>query len=326
MRLFARFLPLLLSATLAHGYGPEHHQSLTFLAAKAVNRCLEGTEIDRLSALQVRYLVRANVALADRSFVSRMFRWNYYNRSDGAEHSVWGVIDTRLHEHFNELLLRLEERGDSPKGYADLGRIVSYVQDVTTPSRAVPVFSNRWWRFSFSDRFDSFPVDLEAVEAAIDGSCPFVLAASRDFDEILADAAGDTLTAVQAPIFGLPVTWEAYWELADDGEDFGEYGRAGNSFGREVVFRCGEEERCVLLDNDPLYQGFAQQRHVTAVLATMRALILFQRSRLAATQGSAEQPIPADPAPAPSTVERVEIPPAGDDSEAGVADPAAQTP
>ena len=278
MKAYCRCLLLLscLSAAPAYGYAPDQHQALTFIAARAVNACLEEAGSPRLTALQVRYVVRANVALADRSLFVRMFRWNYYNRADAGERSLLGVIDTRLHEHFNALVRRVNTREKQAQRYADMGRVVSYLQDVTTPSRAVPVYSNRFWRFSFSDRFDHFPVDGEAVAAAVAGRCAEVLSAAPDLDQVLAESATSTLNAVQAPILGLPATWESFWRLAEEKQDFGEYGAAGNNFGRETVFRCGQEDRCVLLESDPLYRSFAQERHVAAVVATMRALVIMQ--------------------------------------------------
>ena len=75
---------------------------------------------------------------------------------------------------------------------------------------------------------------------------------------------------------GMPTTWEAFWTLGAPGE-FGEYGDAGNNFGRPTRFNCGEAERCVLLKDDPLYAAFALERHVAAVRATMAAMLLAQR-------------------------------------------------
>ncbi len=37
-------------------------------------------------------------------------------------------------------------------------------------------------------------------------------------------------------------------------------------------------QRCLLLEDDPLYHDFAAQRHVAAVYATMRAIALLQAS------------------------------------------------
>ncbi len=69
-----------------------------------------------------------------------------------------------------------------------------------------------------------------------------------------------------------------FWELNDDPENFGEYGPAGNNFGRATEFRCQSDDRCVLLNDDPLYAEFARQRHASAVRGTLGAMLLVQRA------------------------------------------------
>ena len=63
--------------------------------------------------------------------------------------------------------------------------------------------------------------------------CATLLASpDQPVEEVLRDTAAATLRAVQRRIDSLPMTWQAFWKLADDPEQFGEYGRAGNNFGR----------------------------------------------------------------------------------------------
>ena len=174
-----------------------------------------------------------------------------------------------------KIIASLGAAGSVAEQYRSLGKLVNYVQDVTSPARSVPVYTARFWRFNLADRFDSYPVDEKAVEAAIRTNCDY-LHASSDYLEILAQAASNTLDAVQGPMTGMPVSWETFWKLSDDENGFGEYGPAGNNFGRKSEFRCGEAERCVLLDDDPLYADFALQRHIAAVVGTMRAMKVFQ--------------------------------------------------
>ena len=263
----------------ALAYDGRIHQDLTFLAAKHFNRCAGDTEIPPLTPLQIRYLAKTNVGLADRNAFARMFNWRYYDRGAEAEHSVMWAIDTRFHEHFNEILARMEKADSMGKLYSEVGRIINYVQLVSSPPHTVPVFTSRFWRFSFSDRFDGYPVDVEAVAQAIGDDCSF-LAAEEDYAGVLRSAAVDTIEAVRSPIAGMPATWEAFWELAEDPEKFGEYGPAGNSFGRKTEFRCGQQQRCVLLRDDPLYAAFAAQRHAAAVKGTLSAMLIVQRAQI----------------------------------------------
>ena len=259
----------------AWAYEPNIHQQLTFIAARQFNQCVvDHPEYERLSALDARFMANANVAQADANAFVRMFRWNYYNRHDQSNRSVMGVIDTRFHRRFDELSQVVHD-GDRRKQLRNLGRIVNYIQDVTSPPHAVPVYTARWWRWSFSDRFNRFAVDTQRVEQLVETACAFVVLPPPDYATILVDAANDTLTSVQSQVFGFPTTWEAYWKLASSADQFGEYGPAGNQFGQRANFRCGDQ-RCLLLKNDPLYQDFATDRHVAAVIATMQALTLLQ--------------------------------------------------
>lgn len=269
---------LLLPASPLLAYEGSEHQFMTFLAAKQFNRCVEGTDIPPLTPLQVRYIARANSSLVERSIFARMFNWRYYNRADQSEQSVMWLLDTRFHEHYNELTERLDSEDDQVAAYQDLGRVLSYVQLVTSPAKVVPVYSARFWRLSFSDRFDGFPVDEESLAAAAEGDCSFLESPRETYTQVLSDVAGRTMAAVDSPIGGLPAQWTAFWKPSDEPDGFGEYGPAGNSFGRRTDFRCAGGERCVLLRDDPLYAEFALARHLDAIQGTQAALLVMQMS------------------------------------------------
>ena len=66
------------------------HQQLTFLAAKQLSRCDQTSELQPLSALDTRYVVRANIAQADSNVFWRMFRWNYYTVTPPKAVPLWG--------------------------------------------------------------------------------------------------------------------------------------------------------------------------------------------------------------------------------------------
>ena len=284
-RLAAAWLRRAVSVTVLLGSGgvaafeTADHQFMTFLDAKQFNRCVEGTEIPPLTPLQVRYMARANTGLIDRSLFARMFNWRYYDRAGQSEQSVMWLVDTRFHDHYNELSGRLSNDADPVDAYQDLGRILSYVQLVSSPARVVPVYTARFWRFSFSDRFDSYRLDEAALTAAIEGDCRFLGEPFGGYQEILGAVANRTMAAVRSPIDGLPAAWTAFWMPSEDPGSFGDYGPAGNSFGRRTEFRCGSDQRCVLLNDDPLYLEFALERHLDAVRGTLSAILLMQLDR-----------------------------------------------
>lgn len=267
---------LLLASQAVWAYDGKDHQFLTFLAAKQFNRCVEGTDTPPLTPLQVRYMARANASLVERSMIARMFNWRYYDQSDHSEHSFLWLVDTRFHGHYQDLSARLQNAEGTVEAYQDLGRLVSYVQMVTSPARAVPVYVARFWRFSFSDRFDGYPLDEVALTAAVEGDCAFLDAQDDSYDAVLTETANRTLAAVREPIDGLPASWTAFWMPSRDPGSFGDYGPAGNAFGKRTEFRCGNGQRCVLLQDDPLYRDFARARHLDAVRGTQAAMLIMQ--------------------------------------------------
>ena len=267
---------LIIAAGRSFAYEPSIHRKLTFVAAKQLKRCLADQAVPGLNALQVRNIAEANTRQADTNLFVRLFRWNYYDRSGVGDRDILWVIDTRFHEHFDEVVRRMDAAPEASARYRDLGRIVGYVQDVTSPPHVVPVYATRWWRLALKDRFDRYPVDEEGVTALVAQSCDAALKPARDYHVVLDETARDTLAAVRQTIDGLSVSWEAFWRPHKNPGRFGSYGPAGNNFGRGTRFPCGQPEKCVLLRDDPLYADFALQRHAAAVVASMRAMLLAQ--------------------------------------------------
>jgi hypothetical protein len=259
------------------------------------NSCVQGTPVPRITPLQVRYIAKANVARVEAGWYRRMWRWNYYDRSGQSEKSFMWVVGTRMHTHFNDLERELRKADSDSERFSTLGEVVSYLEDMTSPAHVVPVYFGRWWRLSFNDRFNTFPVDAEAVEASMVGDCAWLDAPPVPIHKLLSESASDTLLAVQRSIDGMPASWQKFWHLAENPDEFGEYGPAGNNFGRKTEFRCGEQG-CVLLDDDPRYKAFALARHRRAVAVTAAAIYLVQAARLpAADVLTAEAPVEAAP-------------------------------
>lgn len=267
----------------AVAYEGAQHQELTFMAARYFNACIDEGRLKAtaLTPLQVRYIAKTNRRQAQGNFFGRMFNWDYYDPADQRTASFLWFIDTRFHRHFNEVTRRLASPRSQAAFFSDLGRIANYVQDVTSPAQTVPVYTGRFWRFSFGDRFNDFRIYQEPVRARLDGVCDLVRAMPERYESILTTTAGRTLAALQQPLDGMPTTWQAFWRPDPDPRKFGDYGPAGNNFGRSVQFRCGSDgqrQNCVLLEDDPLYRAFAADRHAQAVVATMQVFLLAQRS------------------------------------------------
>jgi len=263
---------LLFCGSFAHGYPAATHQTFSFLAAKLFNQCAERSGDTPLTAMQVRYLARATVEMTDRSAPLRIFRWNYYAPQDFSGRVLGGLVDTRFNGNYERLVAALDEPGTEVERLEAHGAVNFYLHHVTTPQRVVPVYTNRLWRMSFSDRFDAVLPDEERILAALGDPCAVIRDASPDMRGLLHVLAEETRARVRESIPGMQVTWEVFWEFAKEDGAFGEYGPAGNNFGREVEFDCGDEGRCVLLDDDPLYLDFVAARHAAAVSATLQLL------------------------------------------------------
>lgn len=268
-----------LAAGAAAPYEGVTHEQITFIAARQFNACV-GVDMPRLTPLEARYIARANADQADRNFWRRLFRWNYYGRGGASGRLLW-TIETRMNRHYADLVDHLGEEEGLPERFSNLGRVVNYLQDATTPAHVVPVYTGRWWRLNVTDRFNAFPVDVEGLVAAVANDCTALRGADVSFEQLLANTAERTIAAVQEVIPGMPVGWEAFWEFGHDVDAFGQYGVAGNSFGRRTDFACGtlsdgSPRTCVLLENDPLYLDFARARHLDAVHSTIAAMALLR--------------------------------------------------
>lgn len=279
----AALLPILLLAGVAQGYEGLLHQELTFLAARYFNACIDEGRLAAipLTPLQVRYVAKTNRRQSQGNFFGRMFRWDYYEPAGQSTPALLWLVETRFHRHFREISERLAAPRSQAAFFSDLGRVVNYVQQVTSPAQTVPVYTGRFWRFSLNDRFNTFPIDADAVRSRLAGVCDQVRALPATYEAILQLTAERTLAAIDQPLTGMPASWTAFWQPDDEPGNFGEYGPAGNNFGRSVQFRCGpktQQERCVLLEDDPIYQEFATDRHTQAVVATMQVMLLAQQS------------------------------------------------
>ena len=275
-------LVLLLLSRAAWAYPEETLQTLTFTAAKAFNRCVEGTAMPRLSALQVRNLVLGNVAEGEAGVLRRATRWGYYDRAEGEEDRRWlWLVSTRLHDRFEDRAAKvlMQDGVRATLRYEDLGSVLYYLQRVTIPANVVPIFHPRPWRWPSGDRFTDYPVDEARLSTAGEALCEALGETPKGltFDALLEETAEATLDALRQPIADMQSPWYAFWELGEPGR-FGRYGEAGNRFGRAATFPCGTD-RCQLLDDDPIYAAFAAAQHRLALLATMRGILLLQRDR-----------------------------------------------
>lgn len=295
--LVALLITVLLWPLSSEAYRAQTLQDLTFLAAKRFNRCVEGTPVPRLSALQVRNLVRGNLAEADSSWFRNAMRWRFYDRSEQDARRVLWSIDTRFHDRFDAVAERVlaDDTPDSDR-YGALGVVIHYLQAVTIPANVVPIFHPRPWRWPAGDRFSQYPLNVDEFAGELGDLCPEVLSTPGDenFQTLLDRTAAATMAAIRAPIADMDATWQTFFREGEPGQ-FGSYGAAGNSFGRAARFPCGDDE-CLLLDDDPIYREFARIQHRLALIGSMRSMLVLQRrlALLGPAPGPLIGPSPAD--------------------------------
>jgi hypothetical protein len=272
---------------LALAYDASVHQSLTFLAAKQLQRCLPA-DAQPFTALEVRAIAASAADEVGGGTFGRPFRWQYHDPIEREEGWLDLAVSTRLNAAFAADLERLARRPVRERGLRVLGRVVGRIQLVTAPVRALPVFAPRFWRGNLTDRFEQYPVRESILEARLAEFCSELSPPLPDLGALLAQTAAETRGAVDRPLGGFPATWRSFWTPAETLGDFGSYGPAGNSFGRYVEFPCGKSplNRCVLITDDPAYTAFADDRHLAAVRATARAMVYFAGDQPPRASGS----------------------------------------
>lgn len=269
-------LAVLLAAA-AWGYPPERHQRLTFLAAREFNRCNVDQQVEPITALQIRYVAGGAVTESE-SLLGKLFRWRVFTPQKEDGRILW-LLETRVHRRFVRAVENYREAANSAERYKALGVIVFYLQLMTSPPHVVPVFQGRLWLGQLDDAFNRYRVDPEQVGVALGEGCPDPdVAGTLEFTELLRRTAMGTRAALRQPIADFGVDWQVFWEMNADPGEFGSYGPAGNNFGDDTDFPC-DQDRCVLLQDDPIYQAFAAERHAEAVRVTALAIWAAQQRR-----------------------------------------------
>lgn len=281
------WLVLVAAAPATLGYVSDTRQQLTFLAARQFNHCVDGTSVPQLTALEVRNLVRGNLAESDAGWWHDVTHWGFYDRRNQETHELLlGQVETRMHARYESLarqVVAAPEQVRDLERFELLGSSVHFLQGVTVPANVVPVFHPRPWRLGGTDRFTVYPPDRETLAAELSQLCDVLLGtpASENLITLLDRTAAVTIANIRAPIADMEATWHSFWEEAEPGA-FGDYGPAGNRFGLRTEFPCGDSQ-CALMDDDPIYREFALRQHRLAALSTMRAILILQRFRVDTT-------------------------------------------
>ncbi len=308
----------------AFSYSKKNHTLITALAVEAYNRCGEKMNprpgwFKTIDPLQKKRLLFGSIA-DDEDLSGKLKRWHFYDREGTlGRHSSIGfpglnllIKETSLHARFDQLEITADKQTDfvgakrAWRIFDTLGKIVHYIQDVTVPAHVIPIF-HPGKTLPLADQFDNYPFQITFYSVQ-EGSPPkatddffkdfedrvgcSVLLKSSDhsFNAILDDAAGRTYRMLDHKIQGTERTWAGtFWETTVNERGFGNYGLAGNHFGKKKNCLKWEHHekgdggfgsaRCddwLILDQS-VYDQFSSRQHMSAIEGTMRALRLLQQ-------------------------------------------------
>jgi len=215
--------------------------------------------------------------------------WHHYYRPDGPLPSpVREGADARVRMLWDEALEAARE-GDLPRAWDRAGHLAHHLQDVGSPPHVVPVTHGA------SDGFEDWGLRYSLARMRAREVAPMSGADAQRAHAL------ETLEAVRTQALraddGEAIPWSAFWAEARDGRPgaFGDYGEAGNVFGRAEVRWRGRAHPV----SGEAYDAFMAERAAAAVAYT-RAFLEWAASRfeeVASPDFVAPPPRPYRPAP-----------------------------
>jgi len=299
-----------------HAYSVKNHMILTVLAVEAYNHCgkimpEKPRGFEKIRPLEKYRLVNGNIS-EDEDKAGKLKRWHFYDRAGqlGRDSIVnifgfSGLIETpSLHARFDQLEIRADKQGAFVEShrrwrlYDVVGAMMHYIQDVTVPAHVVPIFHPKNF---LGDAFDRYEVrasdyrgeDIDRLEATEEFLSQFdalkcrrvFREAERSYNQILNALADETYLTLENKIPDSPLTWsEAFWDRKRNSRGFGDYGRAGNRFGKRKS--CLKKKDVPEINRDAcgdrlqvikaVYDQFSGEQHLAAIEGSMRAIALLQ--------------------------------------------------
>lgn len=294
---------VLLAAGPARAFSVPNHERLTAKAVAQLRAC-QGHFPDpslrqRISALSAaqEQLIACN--RAQDCVVRKAAVWHFLRAAEGPrpDPMVQNVpvcpLEPTLRPWYLALARETEEALSvqaSPEGYALLGGVLHFLQDMAVPSHVLPIFHPTHW--VVNDAFDDYEI-AEPFEPAPD--CAYLTAAGTgSLAAQLVALLEKTAEATRAEIReerpgGQPgAAWGRFWESRVQGDGFARYGCVGNGFGK-LNLRCGQLGMTVDLG---AYDRLARKLQGQAIAASARALALLVRRLPPPAQSGGLCPVP----------------------------------
>lgn len=283
-------------------YSVGNHKKISNIAINLYNKCAVQPASPRwskpLNEAEAFRLVDGSYS-EDEDFFDKGTSWHFYDREGkiGRESilKVFSILvaEPSMHVRFNELettavdLVKIESLR-SWHLYDPVGKMAHYLQDVSVPAHVIPIFHP--FKSKISDAFDNFKINADKVNESVNSNvCEFIKELSnKSFNQILDNYADKTFEMINSDIKGLvdkkgnPVKATTFWSLKLNERMFGDYGVAGNRFGKKKVCIKSEVDEDFILCTERLkikktiYKNIALQQHIKAVKATIEAIALIQ--------------------------------------------------
>lgn len=298
-------LVTLLFGTSALAYDGSVHKQITQAAVKAFNDCLASDpSLPAGYAISDAGLVK-DVVKANRNedgtlltYPVRLGNWHFYN-TNNVPNTGWPkhFLDVIFDKKVASLKEAVEEQQSVAKLYRKAGKVMHYIQDVSSPPHVVPVYHWKFLGMGIKEPFDSYEVDLKKFQELLTPSadqCKDLLAGDIDFDVLMSKDAQATFDMMSKPI---PVTnaageepykWAAFWRPAGSAEPacsdrkakegFGSYGRFCNQFGEKSPLP--EQAEPIEIPSS-VYDDFFMTQFLQARNSSVKVLAWTMRQNLA---------------------------------------------
>lgn len=258
MRRLAAKLPTLtlicsLAFTLSvdsYAYQLSDHRWITGRAVLAYNSCYPQQKIPPAAAKR---MVAGNLS-EDFNLANKWLKNSHYYNPTKWIFTLWR----------NDASYRMKELLEKPMTATNVGKILHFVQDMSSPTHVIPI------THGLSDGFESYKIDAQSMYAA-EVPCPTEVVSPL---VTMKEHALLTLQRIKDVVIGerdgqpWAFSWQLFWSQGL-GSSFGNYGFFGNRFGESEPFTILGHSYVVA---DQLYYQFKLQQMLQSVRASLAVL------------------------------------------------------
>ncbi|MDE3269064.1 MAG: hypothetical protein OYH77_02135 [Pseudomonadota bacterium] len=239
----------------AYAYHLSDHRVITNKAVMVYNSCYPQ---DMFSALAAKRMVDGNLS-EDFHLANKWLKNSHYYNPTKWIRTLWR----------RDASYRMRELLAKPKTTTMLGKILHFVQDMTSPTHVIPIVHGMF------DGFESYEINIHSLYAA-EVPCPLTVHSPQ---MIMKRHALLTLRRIKAVAIternGKPwvFSWQLFWSPGL-GSSFGNYGFFGNRFGDSKPFTILGS---TYVFKDETFHLFKLQQMLQAVSSSLAAMHWYRR-------------------------------------------------